>query len=439
MKKIICGLLTSLIFTVTVSAQTQAPENGTFRQSGTASWYGNEFEGRPTASGELFDPNKLTAAHPTLPFGTIITVTNLQNNKQVQVRVNDRGPYVNTRILDVSRAAAEQLGLLDTGTAQVSIEMAPRSQQGEQITLTNEGAGYTASQTTPYSSAPVQSTQPYGASSPAGTAQPYGAASPAGTAQAYASPDKIVPRQSSGSSIPHPDVPVIPGTVTNPKSPSVDPTLSPTAPVAPAAPISPVQIQAPPNPQTLQSNMYQPLPPQTTADAGHSTYAPAGTPPGVPRLTPPRTGTAAANAASGSETSSEFPTVTISTPSSDIELSETVTETPSASGGAPDIVTSLEINEKPASAAPAAPAAKVKGGPVVPGKTYRLQIGSFKVPRNAVGTFDKLANAGLNPSWEPFEGYYRIVITGIKAEDVPKTAEKLGALGFKEVVAKVDL
>jgi rare lipoprotein A len=93
-----------------------------FRQDGIASWYGYEFDGRPTASGEIFNSSQLTAAHPTLPFGTYLLVTNRQNNRQVAVKVNDRGPFVPSRIVDVSRAAAEQLDMLITGTAPVTIE-----------------------------------------------------------------------------------------------------------------------------------------------------------------------------------------------------------------------------------------------------------------------------------------------------------------------------
>jgi rare lipoprotein A len=97
--------------------------NAAFREDGIASWYGTEFEGHPTASGELFNPSQMTAAHPTLPFGTMLRVTNIQNKKQVIVRVNDRGPFVNTRIIDVSRAAAEVLDMISTGTAPVTVEL----------------------------------------------------------------------------------------------------------------------------------------------------------------------------------------------------------------------------------------------------------------------------------------------------------------------------
>jgi len=86
-----------------------------------ASYYGEPFHGRPTASGEIFDMNAYTAAHKTLPFGTMVEVTNLENGKKVIVRVNDRGPFVGNREIDLSRAAAEVLGMIGQGIARVLI------------------------------------------------------------------------------------------------------------------------------------------------------------------------------------------------------------------------------------------------------------------------------------------------------------------------------
>ncbi|CAN5764703.1 hypothetical protein BH24ACT15_BH24ACT15_32130 [soil metagenome] len=91
--------------------------------SGTSSWYGPGLAGNLTANGEIFDPSQLTAAHLTLPFNTIIRVTNLNNGLVVQVRINDRGPYVGRRVLDVSSAAADVLGMKSTGTAPVTVEV----------------------------------------------------------------------------------------------------------------------------------------------------------------------------------------------------------------------------------------------------------------------------------------------------------------------------
>ena len=92
-------------------------------EEGKASWYGIPFNGRRAADGEIFDMNQLVAAHRTLPFGSILRVTNLNNGREVQVRVIDRGPFVGDRILDLARAAAVALDMIGTGTAPVRIEL----------------------------------------------------------------------------------------------------------------------------------------------------------------------------------------------------------------------------------------------------------------------------------------------------------------------------
>src|SRR6266853_1678019 len=92
-------------------------------EQGTASWYGLPFHGRRAANGEIFDMNTLVAAHRTMPFGSILRVTNLNNGRQVEVRVIDRGPFVKDRVLDVARAAAIALDMIGTGTAPVRIEL----------------------------------------------------------------------------------------------------------------------------------------------------------------------------------------------------------------------------------------------------------------------------------------------------------------------------
>lgn len=93
---------------------------------GQASFYGDELAGNPTASGESFDPAKLTAAHRTLPLGSRVRVTNLQNGESVVVRINDRGPFHGRRVIDLSKAAARQIGMLSRGTARVRIELLNR-------------------------------------------------------------------------------------------------------------------------------------------------------------------------------------------------------------------------------------------------------------------------------------------------------------------------
>ncbi|HPQ69916.1 MAG TPA: septal ring lytic transglycosylase RlpA family protein [bacterium] len=92
-------------------------------QTGYASWYGETFQGRRTASGETFDYRKLTAAHKTLPFGTYVEVTRLDNGRKVVVKINDRGPFVHGRIIDLSKAAAQKLDMVRDGVAKVKISV----------------------------------------------------------------------------------------------------------------------------------------------------------------------------------------------------------------------------------------------------------------------------------------------------------------------------
>jgi rare lipoprotein A len=90
-------------------------------EEGLASWYGGHFQGRQTANGEIFDTNQLTAAHKSLPFGTIVQVKHKESGRTVQVRINDRGPFVAGRIIDLSRAAADAIGLTAQGVAPVKL------------------------------------------------------------------------------------------------------------------------------------------------------------------------------------------------------------------------------------------------------------------------------------------------------------------------------
>jgi rare lipoprotein A len=94
-------------------------------EEGLASWYGGKFQGRRTANGEIFDTNLFTAAHKTLPFGTYVRVTNVETGQSTIVRINDRGPFVPGRIIDLSRAAATAIGLTGAGVARVRLEIVP--------------------------------------------------------------------------------------------------------------------------------------------------------------------------------------------------------------------------------------------------------------------------------------------------------------------------
>jgi len=122
----IVGCTSAPRFTATKSASVRAGmETGGYSmvEEGAASYYASEFNGRPTSSGETFDMNQLTAAHRTLPFNTMVRVTNLTNGRTVTVRINDRGPFKDDRLIDLSLAAAKEIGLVGTGTARVRLEV----------------------------------------------------------------------------------------------------------------------------------------------------------------------------------------------------------------------------------------------------------------------------------------------------------------------------
>jgi rare lipoprotein A len=109
-------------FPVAPSARAAMPHVGD-EEAGTASWYGHPYHGRRSSSGEIYDMEKLTAAHRTLPFGTVVLVRDLDNGRTVTVRINDRGPFVEGRIIDLSHAAAREIQMIGPGTAQVRLRV----------------------------------------------------------------------------------------------------------------------------------------------------------------------------------------------------------------------------------------------------------------------------------------------------------------------------
>lgn len=113
---------------------------GSYVEDGLASWYGHPYHGRATANGETYDMNQMTAAHRTLAFNSWVKVTNLENNRTTRVRINDRGPFIEGRIIDLSRVAADEIAMLGPGTAMVRIEVvegppgsAPAARYGVQV------------------------------------------------------------------------------------------------------------------------------------------------------------------------------------------------------------------------------------------------------------------------------------------------------------------
>ncbi len=118
-------------------------EDPTYDEVGMASWYGDQFNGRPTSTGEIFDMHALTAAHKTLPLPGLVEVTNLANGRTVVLRVNDRGPFVDDRIIDLSRGAAEELDLLARGVGRVRVRYlgrAPRQGGGMRLQTASAAA-----------------------------------------------------------------------------------------------------------------------------------------------------------------------------------------------------------------------------------------------------------------------------------------------------------
>jgi rare lipoprotein A len=132
-------LLVSLL--VGCSGHRRPAEGVRVVESGTASWYGPKFHGRQTANGERYDMHGMTAAHKTLPFGTVLEVRNLDNGQVCRVRVNDRGPFVRGRIVDVSYGAAQALGMIGPGTARVELAVVPAAGPAAPVLVAASGGG----------------------------------------------------------------------------------------------------------------------------------------------------------------------------------------------------------------------------------------------------------------------------------------------------------
>lgn len=127
-------VLAAAILSLESCKHTTAP-SGKIYQTGVASWYGVPFNGRPTASGEIYDMEKLTAAHRTLPLGTVVSVLNLTNNQTVQVRINDRGPFVANRIIDLSHAAATDISMPGISNVNLTIISSPPTRAVENFAV----------------------------------------------------------------------------------------------------------------------------------------------------------------------------------------------------------------------------------------------------------------------------------------------------------------
>jgi len=151
-----------------------------FRERGTASWYGRRYHGQPTSSGERYDMYAMTAAHPTLPIPSYVRVTHTANGRSVVVRVNDRGPFLHDRVIDLSYTAAAKLGYVASGSAEVDVELVTRFDGAPAAVGSPEATGVTASADSAAGSAP-SAAQPAVAAAPAAAlAQPASQASARG-------------------------------------------------------------------------------------------------------------------------------------------------------------------------------------------------------------------------------------------------------------------
>ena len=153
-----------------------------YSESGIASWYGPDFHGKSTANGEIFDQNALTAAHKTLPMPTIVRVTNLENGRSIEVRINDRGPFSNNRVIDLTRRGAQLLGFENQGTARVKVQV----MKEDSILLANKVGGAQlayAGEVEPLAGGPKPTAAPQGTviteKLPAGKSAPVQSALPA--------------------------------------------------------------------------------------------------------------------------------------------------------------------------------------------------------------------------------------------------------------------
>jgi len=378
-----------------------APTGDFFRQEGIASWYGPQFEGRPTASGEIFNSSHFTAAHPTLPFGTFLLVTNRNNNRQVSVRVNDRGPFVEGRIIDVSQAAAEHLGMIVTGTAPVIIETIPATGQRPPPVqpVIQQPAPVFLPPPVQQLPPPVQQPPPVLVQQPV---QP----------QPQALVQQQEPIRVSTTTIPAevpPNVPITinifhtpndqPPTVVvvptpTPTTPTPQATYTVSAPPEPAAPVVPI-AQAQPERIVLPNPNPVPLAVEPAAQ-----IAPEPAP---------------------------------------VEQRIIVQPVPQA----------IIVEEwPPIQAAQAAPPPQqivnppsVVRVPVVtadPNSTYRIQVGSFREPRYAVGTVGRLREAGLEARAYPIplngHPFFRVVLEGVRGTEAQATIGRLAVMGFYGVI-----
>jgi hypothetical protein len=326
--------------------------------------------------------------------------------------------------------------MLETGTAQVIVELAPRNA----VAGSPSGGANSEGARTPVTSTAVL---------PDPREEEEGPDTASIAEAAPAQPDQETRTDADTAVVPdtaaEPDMTVEPGSlapssagrqagVTLPANPAA-PAYTPQQPVlAQTAPQTPARVPA-------QTPVAQPARPGTAASQPSSSRVPAQASVTQPRQMAPQTLPASPGTASRSQSASVPPG---SVPVASFQPIPTVTRPPATTGAAPimpnsAMVTSIPsapVQTQPQRNQPVYASAEIAGGPFVSGRYYRLQIGSYKVARNAVDVFDRLSAAGLNPQWEPYGDLYRVVISNVRAEDINTLAVRLGNAGFKEAIAR---
>jgi rare lipoprotein A len=354
-----------------------------FRQEGIASWYGVEFNGRPTASGEIFNSSLYTAAHPTLPFGTLLTVTNLNNGRKVNVKVNDRGPFISSRIIDVSLAAAQMLDMVAEGTAPVLVETLNSYGQTGDSPYWPEANSYAQSEGG-NSSANSQLTAPY----PVYQTEPV-------IIQLQPFSQEPVSAQPQQQANPYLQQPV----QTEQPRQQIQQT-APSQQIQPVQQALPVQQQLQPVTQPIRPQV-QPVP-QSQATQPLQIQIPIEIKPII-----------------GAE-----PVQPVQAPSQTTPPNPVRTTAIQAPAQAPGVSVILAPETPPAAAASPIQVT------IKPNKIYRVQIGSFREARNALASFERIKETGLSPVYERNGDYFRVVITGVPSAEMAAVLQKLQTAGF---------
>jgi len=407
-----------------------------FRQEGIASWYGPQFDGRLTASGEIFDATLFTAAHPHLPFGTILTVTNRANNRQVSVRVNDRGPFVEGRIIDVSQAAAEYLGMMVTGTASVIIEEI--RVPGQQPALVMTPAPVQAPVPAP---TPVVEVQPQQHTGRAQVVEPVIVQTPVQQVPPVQTPapPQGTPVHVGTTTIPLEVLPNVPITINIFHAPHdfSQPTTVVTSPV-------PGAVTVTPQPETVTvAPEVQRIPEIVLLPNGQH-----GPEPGVPPVTGSPVSRAvphgAVNVPPVVIPAEEQPPVVIPPPPrADLShhLSHLWDPPEQETVPVPPPPVETPPTQPPVIALPPPPPPVQLAVPIMnvnPNGVYRVQVGSFRIPRNAVDTFVRLSAHDFSPSYERSGEFWRVVLSGIRGTEVQSTVEELTRLGYHGLVVTTE-